>query len=315
MNSLQHALRGWPFLLLALALGGFGTKALIDTQRRPEQDGRGGSSMNLDVHASGSSSVAKDGAGGTAEVTLPKDQWGAAGIELAQPKESEFNVPVTLTGKVSLNEDRISHIYPMVDGTVDSVSITLGQNVKADDLLIVVHSREIGQAKLNLYQARLQREIAIVKRDLQTKIAENTRRLIEELRSRRPIQDIEEKFRSLSMGDYRERLLASYANYLKAQADVNRLENVRDSGAVSSKLLLTAQSTRDGDLATFQARIEQIEYEIQTDILAANQTVKEAETRVAVDSTNLRILGVSSEDIESVDPTTQGQSKIGRAHV
>ena len=203
----------------------------------------------------------------------------------------------------------------MVDGTVDSVSITLGQNVKADDLLIVVHSREIGQAKLNLYQARLQREIAIVKRDLQTKIAENTRRLIEELRSRRPIQDIEEKFRSLSMGDYRERLLASYANYLKAQADVNRLENVRDSGAVSSKLLLTAQSTRDGDLATFQARIEQIEYEIQTDILAANQTVKEAETRVAVDSTNLRILGVSSEDIESVDPTTQGQSKIGRAHV
>ena len=173
----------------------------------------------------------------------------------------------------------------------------MGQNVKADDLLIVIHSREIGQAKLNLYQARLQLEIAMVKRDLQTRIAENTRRLIEELRQRRPIQDIESNFRTMAMGDYRERLVASYANYLKSQADVNRLENVRESGAVSGKLLLSAQSNRDADLATFQARIEQIEYEMQTDILLANQRVKEADTRVAVDATSLRILGVDLKDI------------------
>ena len=58
---------------------------------------------------------------------------------------SEFVTPVRLTGKVTLNEDRIAHIYPMVEGTVDEVSVTLGQNVTSDDLLVVIHSREIGK--------------------------------------------------------------------------------------------------------------------------------------------------------------------------
>lgn len=306
MNSFQHALRAWPFLLLTSMLGATAVWTLKDRDTAiqsvadSQEKGHGGSST-LEAQEPRDSKP-------SSLVELPSELWGPSGIVIEKPKEELVAAPVTLTGKVSLNEDRISHIYPMVEGTVDSVSVSLGQNVKADDLLVVIHSREIGQAKLNLYQARLQREISVVKRDLQTKIAENTRRLIEELRLRRPIQEIEGKFRTLAMGDYRERLLASYASYLKSQADVSRLENVQDSGAVSGKLLLTAQSTRDADLATFQARIEQIDYEMQTDILLANQAVKEADTRVAVDATSLRILGVDSKDIESVDPTTQGEA-------
>jgi len=292
MNTFQHALRAWPFLLLTTVLGA-GAAWIFTARHYPTEiavaptDPRTEQSANSEHATKHSNSI-----------ELAEELWKPSGITLQTPKEESLSVQVNLTGKVSLNEDRISHIYPMVEGTVDEVSVTLGQNVKADDLLVVIHSREIGQAKLNLYQARLQREIAIVKRDLQTRIADNTRQLIEELRQRRPIQEIESRFRTLTMGDYRERLLASYAGYLKSQADVSRLENVRDSGAVSGKLLLTAQSTRDADLATFQARIEQIEYEMQTDILLANQTVKEADTRVAVDATSLRILGVDTKDSE-----------------
>lgn len=304
MNSFQHALRAWPFLLLTMVLGA-GTVWVL-SHRKPTETVITEKEGHAD-HALHAPNPTKD-SNPSILVELPPELRGPSGIMTAVPKEELLAVPVNLTGKVSLNEDRISHIYPMVEGTVDSVGVSLGQNVKADDLLVVIHSREIGQAKLNLYQARLQREIAMVKRDLQTRIADNTRRLIDELRRRRPIQEIESMFRTMAMGDYRERLLASYSSYLKSQSDVSRLENVQDSGAVSGKLLLTAQSTRDADLATFQARIEQIEYELQTDILLANQTVKEADTRVAVDATSLRILGVDSKDIESVDPTTQGEA-------
>lgn len=302
MNTFQHALRAWPFLLMTTLLGA-GATWVFKTRNTPSEVPLVSKAARVEQpEVSGKESKQAD------SIELSEELWKPSGITLQNPQEELLAASVNLTGKVSLNEDRISHIYPMVEGTVDTVSVTLGQNVNADDLLVVIHSREIGQAKLNLYQARLQREIAIVKRDLQTRIAENTRRLIEELRQRRPIQDIESRFRTLTMGDYRERLLASYAGYLKSQADVSRLENVKDSGAVSGKLLMTAQSNRDADLATFQARIEQIEYEMQTDILLANQTVKEAETRIAVDATSLRILGVDSKDIESVDPTTQGEA-------
>jgi len=302
MNSLQHALRAWPFLLLTTLLGAGAVWTLKNGNST--MDPVSGSRVESDPGNHQDTKETKT----SSWIELPEELWGPSGIAIEKPREEMLAVPVTLTGKVSLNEDRISHIYPMVEGTVDSVSVSLGQSVKADDLLVVIHSREIGQAKLNLYQARLQREIAVVKRDLQTRIAENTRRLIDELRLRRPIQEIEGRFRTMAMGDYRERLLASYAGYLKSQADVTRLENVQDSGAVSGKLLLTAKSARDADLATFQSRIEQIEYEMQTDILLANQAVKEADTRVAVDATSLRILGVDTKDIESVDPTTQGEA-------
>jgi cobalt-zinc-cadmium efflux system membrane fusion protein len=307
MNSLQHALRAWPFLLITLVLGGsLGALSWRQLVNRAEHSGEKQAVDSGLAKFSESADKPKDAL--LSDILLPQSQWKAAGIQLVQPIMSEFVTPVRLTGKVTLNEDRIAHIYPMVEGTVDEVSVTLGQNVTSDDLLVVIHSREIGQAKLDLYQARLQREIAIVKRDLQAKIAENTRRLILALRQMRPIQEIEQEFRAMSMGDYRERLLASYAGYLKSQADVTRLENVQDSGAVSGKLLLTAQATRNADLATFQARIEQIEYEMETEILLANQTVKEAETRVAVDSTSLRILGVDAKEIDGIDPASQGQA-------
>ncbi|MFN7732292.1 MAG: efflux RND transporter periplasmic adaptor subunit [Pirellula sp.] len=241
-------------------------------------------------------------------VALPLEQWKSAGIEIQPASLQEPRKTTRLTGKVSLNEDKIAHIYPMVEGTIDEVCVSFGQNVQAGELLLVMHSREIGKAKLDLYQSRLALEIANLKQELQSNIAKNTSRLLVELRNKKPIQDIEEQFRSMTMGDYRERLLAAYAIYLKSQSDVDRLEGIKDSGAVSGKLLMAAQANRNADLSTFQARIEQIEFEMETQILLARQAVKEAETRVAVDATSLRILGCSEEDIASIDPATQGEA-------
>jgi cobalt-zinc-cadmium efflux system membrane fusion protein len=110
------------------------------------------------------------------------------------------------------------------------------------------------------------------------------------------------------MGDYRERLLLAYAGYLKSEADVQRLEGPAQSGAISAKQLYAAQSSKSSDQATFQARIEQIDYELQTSLLSSSQAVKEAATRVAVATTNLRILGCDEEDIASIDPEQQGEA-------
>lgn len=195
----------------------------------------------------------------------------------------------------------------MVEGTVDDVSVTLGQSVKTDDRLVVVHSREVGAAKLELYQARLQLERAKNQNELQTKIAANANELLKALRAETDIKEIEERFRDRPMGDFRERALASYAAYLKSDADVTRLQSISQSGAVSGKTLLSAIANRNADQATFQARIEQIQYELQTSTLTTLQAVKEAEAKVLVAATSLRILNVSAEEIANIDPAKQGE--------
>ncbi|HBJ35744.1 MAG TPA: efflux RND transporter periplasmic adaptor subunit [Planctomycetaceae bacterium] len=240
-------------------------------------------------------------------VTLPQEQWNVSGIRVEQVKRQAFAKSIKLTGKISLNEDRVAHVYSMVEGTVDTVHVTLGQTVKADDLLVVIHSREVGAAKLELYQARMQLELRNTQNDLQQTIAANTNELLSALRQGESIAEIEKRFRDRPMGDYRERALASFAAYLKSDADVQRLEGVAQTGAVSGKQLLAATTNRNADLATFQARIEQIHYELQTSTLMSSQAVKEAEAKVLVAATSLKILSVSAEEINKIDPAAQGE--------
>tara|TARA_R110002095_G_scaffold189017_1_gene166509 strand:- start:1288 stop:2829 length:1542 start_codon:yes stop_codon:yes gene_type:complete len=241
----------------------------------------------------------------TVTVTLPESKWDASGLQTETVSTKPFTETIRLTGKVSLNEDKIAHIYPMVEGSVDSVDVSLGHVVKANDLLVVVHSREIGQAKLELYQALLQHEMAVVKNRIQQGIATNTSLLLAALRKRESITEIEERFRNRGMGNYRERLLMAYASYLKTNADVDRLEEPTRSGAIAFKQLHAAKASRNADLAAFQARIEQIDYELKTALLLSSQSVKEAATRVAVAATSLRILGCEEQEIESINPEQQ----------
>ncbi|MEO8268906.1 MAG: efflux RND transporter periplasmic adaptor subunit [Aureliella sp.] len=241
-------------------------------------------------------------------ISIPKEQWESAGIRIESVRHQPFSKTLQLTGKIALNQDRIAHIYSIVDGTVESVSVSLGQKVKQDDLLAVIHSREIGEAKLQLYQARLQQELAITLNTLQNTIAVNANELLSALRESTDIQEIERLFRDRPMGDYRERALASYSAFLKSDADVTRLKSVSQTGAVPGSQLLAATANRNADQATFQSRIEQIQYELKTSTLTTSQAVKEAEAKVLVAETNLRILSVSDEEIDQIDPAKQGES-------
>jgi cobalt-zinc-cadmium efflux system membrane fusion protein len=241
-----------------------------------------------------------------ASVSLTESQRATSGIKVVSPLLKPFSRAISLTGKVALNEERLAHIFPIVSGQVDSVHVSLGDVVREGDLLVVVYSREIGTGKLDLYQAKNQLELAKLKLTLQNQLASNTQELLQALRKREEISAVQERFAGRSMGDYRERLLQSYAALVKSEADVERLTGVANSGAISSRQILAAKSTRNADAATFFSRIEQIEYELQTSQLQANQLVKEAETRVAIATTNLQILGCDLKDLQDIDPIKQG---------
>ncbi len=267
--------------------------------------------MNDGTLESGDVDEASDGTSQEADagsITVSASQLKNAGIQIGRPTKKLFSENIRLTGKISLNEDRLSHIYPMVEGAVDEVAVGLGDAVEKDQLLVVVHSREVGRAKLELFRSRLELEMAKTKDDLQRELVKNTRELLSSLREEMEITEIEKRFSGSNMGDYRERLLSAYAEYIKSEADVARLEEVAGTGAISGKQLLAARSQRNADLATFQARIEQIAYEVQTSLLASSQAVKSATTSVAVATTNLRILGCDESEINEIDPLEQGES-------
>lgn len=241
-------------------------------------------------------------------VQFTESQRVASIVKVEKAIERTFSRSISLTGKIALNEEKLAHIYPIVSGQVDSVKVALGDTVAEGDVLLSVHSREVGTAKLELYQAKLQLELARLKLSLQDELVNNTKELLVALKKQDEISELQDRFTGRSMGDYRERLLQAYAAFVKSEADVQRLTSIADSGAISSKHLLVAKATRNADSATFFARLEQIDYELRTSQLQASQLVKEAETRVAVATTNLQIMGCELKDIENIDPLQQGEA-------
>ncbi len=194
-----------------------------------------------------------------------------------------------------------------MNGQVESVRVGLGESVKEGETLVTVQSREIGNAKLDLFQARLALELARLRLKQQEEISSNTGQLLQALKQQESIASVQEKFMGRTMGDYRDKLFTAYSSYLKSSADVDRLSDVVNSGAVSTKQLAWAKSGRDADQATFLSKIEQVDYELKTSLLQATQMVKEAETKVSVITTNLKIMGCLAADIENIDPASQGE--------
>ncbi|MFQ5472962.1 MAG: efflux RND transporter periplasmic adaptor subunit, partial [Dehalococcoidia bacterium] len=71
-------------------------------------------------------------------------------------RHGSLTTMVELPGEISWNADRLVHISPRVRGIVSSVERTLGDRVEVGDVLCVLDSREMGDAKME-YLADLSR--------------------------------------------------------------------------------------------------------------------------------------------------------------
>lgn len=246
--------------------------------------------------------------GGSQIVEFPQASWAAADVRLEAVTKGPLSQSIELTGKVAINEDRVAHIFPLVDGRVDEVKIKLGDKVKQGELLVVVQSTEVGRVMLQLYQDRMQRDFALTKDRWTQMVATNTQHMISLIRAHATLEDIESQLTDHPMGEYREKLMTAFVASYKARKTLERLKPLSESGSITGKQLLDAESEGNASRATLQSLLEQFQQETQQSSAMSAQAVKEMQTRVAVDETHLRILGFKDAELEKVDPITQGET-------
>jgi multidrug efflux pump subunit AcrA (membrane-fusion protein) len=103
---------------------------------------RGGS---VDEIADGHTEV--DGHGEVRVVHLEPAALEQVGIEVAVAGPGDLDVTTELPGEVQVNGDRMAHISPRVGGVVKEVHASLGDTVRAGQLLAVLESSELADAK------------------------------------------------------------------------------------------------------------------------------------------------------------------------
>lgn len=242
------------------------------------------------------------------QIEFPQHRWAAGSVVIEPVHSHSFEKRVEVTGKIAINEDRLAHIFPLAEGVVDEVKVHLGDQVKRKDVLAIVQSREVGQAKLQLYQDRLKHDQITAQDKWTQQIVANVQELIEMIRAEAEVSEIEDRFRGKPIGEYRNQLLTAYIGKHTHQQTVSRLSPLSEAGAVSGKQLIQAESDSNTARATLQSLIEQIQQEAVQESLRSSHAVKEMETRVAVDEAALKVLGFDQAALEDINPVIQGEA-------
>jgi cobalt-zinc-cadmium efflux system membrane fusion protein len=116
-------------------------------------------STNPDVHAEHDEPAEEEGEEGHGEeiVRLSDAELREFGVTLETAQTGTLNQYIELPGEIVLNADRIAHVVPRVAGIVREVRATVGDQVEKGQLLAVLESRELADAKA-AYLAAIERE-------------------------------------------------------------------------------------------------------------------------------------------------------------
>ncbi len=239
-------------------------------------------------------------------ITVPQTKLAAAGVRAEKLSRRSVQEQVWVTGKITLNEDRVAHVHPLVEGRVFRVEVHFGQDVKAGQVLAIIDSPEVGEAKLAYVRNRLAAQIARVNHEWAETINRNTQELIRAIRQEVPVAELDQRFHGRPMGEYRAQLVTAYANLHKARIDYERVKTL--TTVVRGKDILAAKTELERAQAILKALLEQTAFSALQKALKAKQELDRAQAALAESRARLHILGYSDQELASLDPAAEGRA-------
>ena len=241
----------------------------------------------------------------TAIVQLDARKLDALGLEIEPVRRGQWLREVRVTGRLELNESKVAHVSALVTGVVREICVEIGQEVRAGEVLAYIDSREVGEAKLQFAQNKLELEFANETHEWYETVQGNTKDLLTALENGQGIDEIEKQFRNRPIGHHREQLVSAFARAKHATADYDRIRVLGEDSVLPEREVIHAKAEYEAARGSYQALLEQIKFDSQRQLLLAHQGLKAAETALAMSRSQLFILGFSAEDILKMDPIAE----------
>jgi cobalt-zinc-cadmium efflux system membrane fusion protein len=287
--------RGWAILAALIAVAAFVSGAWLAPKLQGNSNGKAaaqdpqkkGEKLSYDPKTT---------------VLLPEGKFKAADIKLAPARREALATEVGVPGQITLNTDRRVDIRPRVFGVVRSVQATLGQKLKAGEVLVTLDSPDIGTARLDLRKRQRELATARVEWDWRREVAANVEALIPLLRKDTPARQIEELFRGKPLGNFRSDLMGNYAEFEIAEHESEKQADLGKQGLVGEHPVFLSKHKLESMRARFEASLEQVRFDAAQQARVADQQVRAAEASVIDAAQRLRILGVSEDMVKALAP-------------
>ncbi|XZE56227.1 efflux RND transporter periplasmic adaptor subunit [Planctomycetaceae bacterium SH139] len=228
-------------------------------------------------------------------LTLPAGKLAAAKFKSVPARVQQVNHVHTIPGRLRYDETKHIEVKTPMDGILTEVLVNPGEKVAAGQLLAVVRSPEIGQARAQILKHQQEREIAEQVFRREATLAENLSEMISMLDDGLSIESIETNFRDRSLGLYRQSVLAAFAKLQLATELHNKVLPLADSGSVAGRTIRERQANRQMAEADFHTARDQATF-------AANQAKLRAEANLAAADRQLNLAWQAIETLLGYQP-------------
>lgn len=166
-------------------------------------------------------------------LALGDEQVAAAGIRLATAQALGLDNRIGLPGEIRFDEDRTAHVVPRTSGVVESVAVSLGEQVEKGQLLAVIASPQVSEQRSEL--AAAERRAALARTTYQREQQlwqEGISAEQDFLQARQALQEAE-----IALGNARQKLQAVGGEGRQAQGNRYELRAPFDGTVVEKHLV------------------------------------------------------------------------------
>jgi membrane fusion protein, heavy metal efflux system len=222
-----------------------------------------------------------------------------AGIEVQPASRRRMSAAIEVPAETEFDGRKLVRVTPRVKGVIVEVRADVGASVAAGDVLAIIESPELGEAKSRYLELRENLELAQADFERADAVLAGTRRLMAAVTATAPAgvgQDLSE----IVAGEAKGKLLNAHAELLLARSNFERAGRLKAEGAGSEQAYEAAAGALRKAESDLQATREAAVFESTRSRLAAEKALKIARNALEVAGRRLHILGLTGADIDKL---------------
>ncbi|HBJ35475.1 MAG TPA: hypothetical protein DDZ51_12140 [Planctomycetaceae bacterium] len=232
---------------------------------------------------------------------LPKGKLEAARLECVPAQPQMIQHVHTVPGRLRYDQAMHVDVKAPMDGILAEIVVTPGDQVSAGELIAVLRSPEIGQARAEILKRRTELEIAQQLLAREQTLTKNLDQVAKMLDQNVPVDAIESAFSDRALGAYRQEILSAYAKMRLADELIAKVKPLVESGAVSGRVVREREGERQLAETLFRTARDQASFAVEQAQMKAEANVAEADRQLNLAWQSLETLLGYKEDRNTVN--------------
>lgn len=209
-------------------------------------------------------------------LVLPEGKLNAAEFQSVAAQAQNVQHVHTVPGRLRYDQTKHVDVKAPMDGILAELVVTPGDHVESGDLIAVLRSPEIGQARAEILKRQKERDIAQQTLQRELTLAKNLQAVSAMLDQGKSVDEIESAFSNRALGAYRQEILSAYSKMRLADELIANIRPLVAAGAVSGRTVREREGERQLAETSFRTARDQASFAIEQSKMKAEANVSEA---------------------------------------